>query len=63
MLLGVTVSLHLGAINEIFVSVLPAQLPEELVTCGSRVHERVGYYCGCVAHRISDCILKLRGKK
>lgn len=35
-----------------------AQLPEELITCGSCMHERVGYYCGCVAHRISDCILE-----
>ena len=34
------------------------QLPEELVTCCSCVHERIGYYCGCVAHRISDCVLE-----
>lgn len=31
-------------------SLLRQDLPEELVTCGSRVHKRVGYDCGCVAN-------------
>lgn len=38
--------------------ILPAQLPEELVTCGSCVHEGVGYNRSCVAHWISNRVLE-----
>lgn len=43
-------SQSLYAYYEIHDSILAAQLPKELITGRSCVHERVGYYCGCVAH-------------
>ena len=36
---------------------LTASLPEKLITCCSRVHEGVGYYCGRMANWISYIIL------